>query len=164
MPSLNSHSEQPLLPSLLDRLIDEEPRQSSEPLWRNSYRLDELREHVRRDLEALLNTRHGRSDLLVQPGELTISNLTYGLPDFTSLIGEGLEIRERIRASVERAVMEFEPRLRNLKVVVREPDEEYDRNVRLTIHAMLCVDPIIEPVTFDTTVEASTGTCSVHPA
>lgn len=162
MPTANS--QQPLLPSLLDRLIDLAPEQSSEPLWRGSYRVDELREDVRRDLEYLLNTRHGRADLVTQGSELAVSTLSYGLPDFTGVIGGGIETRERIRAAVERAVRDFEPRLTNVVVIVREPEFEFDRNIRLTIQAVLCVDPIVELVTFDTTVEASSGTCEVRPS
>ena len=161
MPPADSH--QPLLPSILDRLIDDETDRSSEPLWRGSYRLEELREHVRRDLEYLLNTRHGREDLLERPGELGVSTLTYGLPDFTGLVGGGTESQERVRSTVERAVREFEPRLRNVRVAVREPEFEFDRNVHLTIHAMLCVDPIMDLVTFDTVVESASGTCQVRP-
>lgn len=159
----SAKSQQPLLPSLLDRLIDAEPDQSTEPLWRGSYRIEELREHVRRDLEYLLNTRHGRFDLLAQPGELAVSTLSYGLPDFTGIVGGGLESRERIRATVERAVRSFEPRLANVQVVIRDPEQQIDRNIRLTIQAVLCVDPVVELVTFDTTVEATTGTCQVEP-
>ncbi|HTN02306.1 type VI secretion system baseplate subunit TssE [Planctellipticum variicoloris] len=159
----SARSQQPLLPSLLDRLIDAEPDQSTEPLWRGSYRIEELREHVRRDLEYLLNTRHGRFDLLAQPGELAVSTLSYGLPDFTGIVGGGLESRERIRATVERAVRSFEPRLANVQVVIRDPEQQIDRNIRLTIQAVLCVDPVVELVTFDTTVEATTGTCQVEP-
>lgn len=160
----SASSQQPLLPSLLDRLIDSEPDQSSEPLWRGSYRIEELREHVRRDLEYLLNTRHGRYDLLKPPGELAVSTLSYGLPDFTGDVGGGLEARERVRSTVERAVQSFEPRLANVQVVVRNSEEPVDRNIRLTIQAVLCVDPVVEPVTFDTTVEATTGTCEVKPS
>ena len=162
MPTTNS--QQPLLPSLLDRLINTEPDQSSEPLWRGSYRLDELREHVRRDLEYLLNTRHGRIDLMTQVSELTVSTLTFGLPDFTGINGGGVENREKLRAVVERAVRDFEPRLTNVQVVVRDLENEFDRNIRLTIQAVLYVDPIVELVTFDTTVEASSGTCEVRPS
>ena len=162
MPTANS--QQPLLPSLLDRLIDMEPDRSSEPLWRGSYRLEELREHVRRDLEYLLNTRHGRLDLVSRPGELAVSSLSYGLPDFTGIIGGGVETRERIRGTVKRAVRDFEPRLTNVLVTVRDPEYEFDRNIRLTIQAVLCVDPIVELVTFDTTVEAASGTCEVRPS
>ncbi|QDT55813.1 Gene 25-like lysozyme [Caulifigura coniformis] len=155
--------QQPLLPSLLDRLFDDEPDQSTEPLWRGSYRVDELREHVRRDLEFLLNTRHGRADLLEPSRELSISSLAYGLPDFTGVIGGGLESRERIRAAVERSIRDFEPRLQGVQVVVVDSENEHDRNVRLSIRALLCVNPIEEPVLFDTTVESSSGTCEVRP-
>lgn len=154
----------PLLPSLLDRLFDDEPDQSTEPLWRGSYRVDELREHVRRDLEFLLNTRHGRADLLEPGRELAVSTLAYGLPDFTGMIGGGLEARERIRSSVEKAIRDYEPRLQNVRVDVVDAENEFDRNVRLSIRAMLCVNPIEEPVMFDTTVESASGTCEVRPS
>ncbi|HVJ84736.1 MAG TPA: type VI secretion system baseplate subunit TssE [Caulifigura sp.] len=154
----------PLLPSLLDRLFDDEPDQSTEPLWRGSYRVDDLREHVRRDLEFLLNTRHGRADLLAPGRELAVSTLAYGLPDFTGMIGGGLEAREHIRSSVERAIRAYEPRLQNVRVDAVDAENQFDRNVRLSIRAMLCVNPIEEPVMFDTTVESASGTCEVRPS
>jgi type VI secretion system protein ImpF len=156
-------SQQPLLPSILDRLLDDEPDRTTEPLWRGSLRVDELRRQLQRDLEDLLNTRHTRSDLLAIAGELAVSTLTYGLPDHTGLIGGGGEVIERIRTAVERAVCAFEPRLRDV-VVTLTGREEFDRNIHLTIRAVLCVDPIMEPVTFDTTLETSTGECDVNLA
>jgi type VI secretion system protein ImpF len=162
MPQIDA--QQPLLPSILDRLIDEEPDRSSDPLWRGSYRLDELREHVRRDLEYLLNTRHGRSDLLIQPGELNVSTLSFGLPDFTGLIGGGIDFQEQVRSTVERAINHFETRLMNVRVEVQKPEFEFDRNIHLRISAMLCVDPIMEHVTFETTLESTSGTCEVRPS
>lgn len=161
MPSVDT--QQPLLPSVLDRLIDSEPDQTREPLWRGSYRIEELREHVRRDLEFLLNSRHGRYDLLAPPGELSISVLAYGLGDFTGLVGGGSDTRERIRATVQRAIADYEPRLQGVTVEVSGTELEFDRNVRLTIRATLNVYPVVEPVTFDTTVEAATGNCEVRP-
>lgn len=154
--------EKPLLPSLLDRLIDLEPGDSSEPLWRGSYKLDELREHVRRDLEFLLNTRHGRYDLLRQTGELSVSCLSYGVPDATGVVGGGKDFQEHMRASVERAIRDFETRLINVRVELQESDSQFDRNLRLMIHATLCVDPIVDLVTFDTTIESTTGIYEVH--
>lgn len=159
---LSDDDRQPLMPSLLDRLVDDEPGQSSEPLWRGSYRLDQLQEDVRRDLESLLNTRHARWDLLNAHGELAQSTLTYGLPDFASWIGAGPELQERLRVDLEHALQAFEPRLTNIRVVVRDPEQQYDRNIRLTIQAILRVDPIVEAVTFDTVVESATGTCEIQ--
>jgi type VI secretion system protein ImpF len=44
--------------SVLDRLIDLEPRLSSEPPKSNATSLADLKQSVRRDLEWLLNTRY----------------------------------------------------------------------------------------------------------
>lgn len=160
MPQVDS--QHPLLPSLLDRLIDFEPDVSSEPLWRHTFTLGELKEQVRRDLEFLLNTRHARTDLTEQQCQLSRSCLTYGLPDFTSWTVGGPQALERLRRAVEQAIHDFEPRLTDVQVVVREPEQQYDRSFHLTIQAVLHVEPVIEPVAFDTVVETSTGVCDVR--
>ena len=46
-----------LRPSILDRLIDEEPDRAVEAPGTGEQKLGQLRSAVRRDLEALLNTR-----------------------------------------------------------------------------------------------------------
>ena len=154
-------SDAPLLPSVLDRLIDAEPDVSREPLWKYSFGLGELKEQVRRDLEYLLNARHTRPDLADGDGELAQSLLTYGLPDFTTWMDGSVETRERLRRTVERAIATFEPRLTNVHVTVEKAAEEFDRNLHLTIEAVLHVEPIVEAVAFDTLVEPNTGACDV---
>jgi len=49
--------DQPLLPSVLDRLLDANPDLSRDPPKSRGQHLAELRQAVRRDLEALLNAR-----------------------------------------------------------------------------------------------------------
>jgi len=49
--------ERGIKPSLLDRLIDDEPRNRAEAQDRRAHSLKELKDSVRRDLEALLNSR-----------------------------------------------------------------------------------------------------------
>lgn len=158
----NVKTEQPLLPSLLDRLIDDDPDLPEEPLWKGAYRLEDLREDVRRDLQFLLNARHGRFDLLKYGGQLAKSTLTFGLPDFTGSIGGEKESRERVRGIVERAIRDFEPRLTNVQVIAVDEAASVDRNIQLTIQAVLFVDPIVEMVAFDTIVESTTGICDVR--
>ena len=155
-------SETPLLPSVLDRLIDLEPDVSREPLWKYSFGMSELKEQVRRDLENLLNARHTRPDLADGPRDLARSILTFGLSDFTSWMDGHADSRERLRLIVERTIATFEPRLTHVQVKIEDPSrEEFDRNLHLTIHAVLHMEPIVEPVTFDTLVEPSTGACDV---
>ena len=55
MPSADNDYD--LLPSVLDRLLDDDPRASYEPLASRFYSLGELKQAVVRDLEVLLNTR-----------------------------------------------------------------------------------------------------------
>ncbi|MEX0712952.1 MAG: type VI secretion system baseplate subunit TssE [Pirellulales bacterium] len=155
-------SQQPLLPSLLDRLIDSEPDVSTEPAWSRSQGLRELKESVKRDLEALLNTRQTLSDLPADFVEAAQSILTYGLPDLTSSSIVSLEDRERLRRSVEDAIRRFEPRLMKVRVSLREAASEADRTLRLMVDAWLRLDPDPEPVTFDTVVQPATGRCEVQ--
>jgi len=50
-------SEQPLVPSLLDRLLDDDPTQTREPMKARHQVLREMKLSLRRDVENLLNTR-----------------------------------------------------------------------------------------------------------
>jgi len=150
-----------LTPSLLDRLIDHDPDRSVEPEWARSQGVRELRETVKRDLESLLNSRQSRPDLQDSTDELAMSMLTYGLPDFTSLGGGGIEEHEALRRAVEHTIERFEPRLKRVEVSVLPPKSAFERSLHLMISALLWIDPEPLPVEFDTVVQTATGTCEV---
>jgi type VI secretion system protein ImpF len=152
----------PLLPSLLDRLIDHEPDVSTEPDWARSQGLRELKLSVQRDLEALLNTRSvalsRASDRRGgEPDEIEWSILTYGLPDLTSISHGNAKDCERLRKSVEEAVKRFEPRLMDIRVLLGNVGDSNDRRVHFIIDAQLRLSPNPEPVRFDTTVRTESG-------
>ena len=160
-----------LVPSLLDRLTDDEPGVSTEARWHHSISIEQLKDLVRRDLEALLNTRHSRIDLTDPIGKggrrekvthLAISSLTFGVPDFTASGVAGQEDRERVRRNVEFAIKRFEGRLRDTRVVLIERESEHDMTIRLTIHSKLNLDPTPEPISFDTVVHTNQGSCSIE--
>lgn len=150
-----------LTPSILDRLIDNEPDRSVEPEWARAQGVFELRDTVKRDLESLLNSRQTRPDLADNLDELATSMLTYGLPDFTSTGGGGIEEHDLLRRAVERTIERFEPRLRHVDVTVVPPKSSHERSLHLTINAMLWLDPEPIPISFDTVVQTATGTCEV---
>ena len=84
MPS--SNPEVRTYPSILDRLLDDEPEVTREPLHQHFQGVRQLKRAVTRDLEALLNTRQEQLTALpVACSEVQRSLLTYGLPDFTAL-------------------------------------------------------------------------------
>jgi type VI secretion system protein ImpF len=135
--------------SLLDRLIDDDPGNSRESV---QYRLLDVRQvkaFVVRDLENLLNSRRSITVLPPQFRELENSVATYGLKDFTAKNTDSQKLRQDIRKDVERSIARFEPRLKNVKVDL-ETGTKKERNLSFRISAMLVVDPIREPVAFDT--------------
>jgi type VI secretion system protein ImpF len=145
-----------IVPSLLDRLLDDEPEVSREPLPNRFQNLRQLKKTVARDLEALLNTRQEMlGELPSDFTELSRSLIIYGLPDFTSCNLLNQNDRNRIRRALEQAIATFEPRLDRVRVTL-EPPREYDRTLRFRVDALLRVEPAPEPVTFDTVLRLNT--------
>lgn len=145
-----------IVPSILDRLLDDQPGVSREPLHNRFQNVRELERTVARDLEALLNTRQETLEEL--PPEFTEVNrslVTYGLPDFTSMSLLSQNDRNRIRRALEQSIAAFEPRLERVHVTL-EPPREHDRGLRFRIDALLRVEPAPEPVTFDAVLQLNT--------
>jgi type VI secretion system protein ImpF len=145
--------------SVLDRLIDLEPDNRMEnPLSRSqSVRL--LRNAVRRDLEWLLNSRR----IAVPPDEsfkeINRSAYVYGLPDLSTLTMATAADRNKLVRQILATVNIFEPRLMNVRLVMVESADPSKKDVRLRIEAMLRMDPVPEPVSFDTVIELKSGNC-----
>lgn len=142
-------NQQHIQASILDRLIDNEPGTSHEPAH---YRLTTFRQvkgAVGRDLENLLNTKNYVSSLCSEYHQLNNSLFAYGMPDFTSANPKSPAVRNKLRQELEKAIAQFEPRLRNVTVRVDEGGTD-QRNLRFKINALLFLDPASEPVTFDT--------------
>jgi type VI secretion system protein ImpF len=152
---------QRLVPSVLDRLIDLEPEVSREPQWSQSQTVREVMQAVRRDLESLLNTRKSRYLDPDQFPQASRSVVTFGLPDISAVAASSLDDRELLRRAVEQSISQFEPRLTDIRVIVYPPQSESDRNVRMTIDAVLYVAPLKEHITFDTVVQPSSGAYAV---
>lgn len=146
--------------SVLDRLIDERPEAERDHPMTPAQTLQRLRNAVRRDLEALLNTRErcrGWPDVL---GEIDESVVGYGLPDFAVLSMQG-DWRQNLRRRVQETIRRFEPRLSSVEVRFEGIGDELDRAARFRIEALMQADPAPEPVSFDTSVDALTRQMSV---
>jgi type VI secretion system protein ImpF len=145
-----------ILPSVLDRLLDDEPGTLREPIPNRFQNLRELKKAVTRDLEDLLNTRQEMlQELPSEFAEVSRSLVSYGLPDFTSFSLLSKHDRNRIRRAVEQAIAHFEPRLARVSVTL-EPPRDHDRALRFHIEAMLRLEPAPELVTFDAVLQLTT--------
>jgi type VI secretion system protein ImpF len=147
-------SEKSATPSVFDRLLDDDPAAEGQ-IFDRFQSLRQLRKSVGRDVEALLNTRQEALEPLPPGLEVSRSLLSYGLPDFTSLSLLNPYDRNRIRRAIEQAIINFEPRLKRVRVTL-EPPREHDRSLRFRIDALLQVNPIREPVTFDAVLQLDT--------
>jgi type VI secretion system protein ImpF len=145
-----------ITPSILDRLLDNEPGVSREPATSRIQDLKSLERAVARDLEALLNTKRETLEELPQEFfDVNRSLITYGLPDFTSLSLLSQDDRNKIRRAIENAVATFEPRLQRVRVTIEAPREK-DRGLRFRLDGQLRVEPTPEPVTFDAFLQINT--------
>ena len=144
-----------IVPSILDRLLDNAPTELHDPPSNVAKDLEDFKASVRRDLEALLNTRQEAIGDLSAYAEAQRSLLTYGLPDFTSLSGQSEEDRTRMRDIIERTIRDFEPRLRNVSVTIGTR-EGARHQLSFRVDALLRVDPVPAPVTFDAVLQIST--------
>lgn len=147
--------------SVLDRLIDHEPKSQSEaPLTRSqSVRL--LKAAVQRDLEWLLNTRRIFQEPDESLKEINRSAYIYGLPDFSQYTMASASDQSKLLRQLLTTIKLFEPRLANVRLVPIETTEKGVQQFRLRIEAMLLMDPSPEPVSFDTVIGLKSGNCRV---
>ena len=149
-------SQQNLQASILDRLIDLEPEVSREPVQRRFLTLGQAKASVVRDLENILNTKRS---VLVPPNsckEVNSSLFLYGLQDFTAQSPKSAMVRQLLRQQIEKAISRFEPRLKNVRVNF-EVSMQDERTLGFRISGLLVVDPVTEPVTFDTYFDVIKG-------
>jgi type VI secretion system protein ImpF len=153
--------DQPLIPSVLDRLIDQDPDVRREaPRSRNQV-LRELKQAVRRDLENLLNTRMRCVPWAPEMKQLKKSLVNYGLPDLTGSSPVSPKDREEFRRTIEAVVKQYETRLRKLRVRLIDSPNSIDRTIRFHIDAVLQAEPAPEPISFDSTLRLATGSFEV---
>jgi type VI secretion system protein ImpF len=155
-------NDRPLVPSVLDRLLDDDPGVSREPPASQHQVLRELKQSVRRDLENLLNTRVRPLTWPPHLQELEQSLLNYGLPDFTGTSLSSNRDREEFCRMVEAVLRQFEPRLQRVSVQPLSNAEPLDRTFRLRIDALLRAEPAPEPVQFESVVRPVTGDFEVR--
>ncbi len=151
-----NQNQQNLQASILDRLIDLEPGVSREPVQYRFLTIGQAKASVVRDLENLLNTKRSILAPPIAYREVQSSLFVYGLQDFTSQNPRSPMVRKQLRQQIERVISRFEPRLKNVKVSL-ETSTQNERNLRFRITALLVVDPVTEPVTFDTYFDISRG-------
>jgi len=150
-----------LRPSILDRLLDDEPHNQTEIDPGKHQRLRELRSSVRRDLERLLNSRFRVVEPPEEFVEIETSLLNYGMPDLATVNIIDNDKRKEFTHKLENILRLYEPRFKTVKVQYLDNKDNTDRTLRFRIDAVLYADPAPEVVVFDSILESVTRNVSV---
>lgn len=148
--------------SVFDRLFDDEPHIAADTEQTRHKKLKDLRNSVRRDLEALLNTRCrivSPPEDLVETGN---SLCNYGLPDLATVNMLDKDKKQEFTNSIEKLIKRFEPRFKSVRVSQLDTEDKIDRTVRFRIDAVLYADPAPEVVVFDSVLEPVLRTVTVE--
>lgn len=148
--------------SLLDRLLTAQGDEVDGLTL--TYSLEQLRESVARDVEALLNSRSAIDfDDLANMPHARKSVYCFGIRDFVGLLLKNGEEQRQIAASLSHAIGAFEPRLRDVQVDFYERPGTIS-SLSFTIRAMLLAYPSAEPVAFDAVLQPTLSRFSVAPS
>jgi type VI secretion system protein ImpF len=146
--------------SILDRLIDREPEVSREAVQLQVADMRAIKQSVIRDMENLLNTRRQIFPVPEEFRELNNSLFVYGLPDFSSLNPRSPQVKQMLRRDIEQTIARFERRLKNIKVQL-EISDKMEQKIRFRITGILHMEPLSEPVTFDTYFDINKGNYAI---
>lgn len=141
-------------PGLFDRLLDY-PVSGASSAVVSLMSVEDLKDSVARDLEALLNTRTVIPELLLKwYPECSRSIITYGLNDFAGRSLSSPDDRAYICMCLEKAIARHEPRLRNVKASLEVREDSINR-LNFAITALMVVSSSQEPVNFDAVLQPS---------
>jgi len=159
------------MPGFFDRLLGTPVRQAgaansagSAGATMQRMSVEDLKDAVARDLEALLNTRAViLDDVLARYPECRASIVTYGMSDFADLSLSSPSDRAHICACIEQAIARHEPRLREVKALL-EVREGMVNRLNFSITGLLVASAVQETVNFDAVLQPSTLQYSISKA
>ncbi|KFF84297.1 type VI secretion system baseplate subunit TssE [Pseudomonas syringae] len=149
-------SQHKLLPSLLDRLLDDRPHQSVESSSQRLSSLADYKASIVRDLEILVNTRQSLvAGELEGFANLSGTILDYGMPDFTSKSVLDPQDRLLIQRQLEKAISVGDRRFRSVKVQLLA-QQTGQRMLTFRVDAVLRLQDISRQVSFDAVLQVNT--------
>ena len=154
-------ADQKLTVPLLDRLLDDNPDQTQDRERAQHLVIHQLKESVRRDLEALFNSRQ----CCIAPLETQVQSQkalhNYGLPDAATLNLGSQKARQEFCRLVEDTIRRYEPRIRSVKVTTRSGFDPEDPSIRFRVEATLFALSAEELIVFDSALNPVTRSVTV---
>ena len=150
-----------LYPSLLDRLIDDDPSRASEPRETRAVTLQKLRDNVLRDLNWLFNATQSSIDFDGDP-LLSGSVINYGMPPLAGRPASQYDLPELARVLRE-VILRFEPRIiaHTLKVSADAKSVDSHNVLGFRIEGQLWSQPIPLEIFMRTEIDLESGLARV---
>lgn len=155
-----------LVPCLLDRLTDNEPRSSHDSKYYRGISISKYREAILRDILSLLNTTclHSEELEILLPKQVRSSTINYGIPAFSGVNISDIDWTS-VQVLILEALINFEPRLEKdgLKVVVHIENSLHSNHNQLLIEikGMIRLNPYPREFWLRTTIDVETGLFSL---
>ncbi len=171
MAELNSRDR--LQPSLLDRLIDQEPQARTEALDARALTRQQLRAAVLRDLSWLFNAIRAEPEPnSSRKSELALwktaplarrSVLNYGMPAFAGVTLASMDTRA-IEREVAEAIKAFEPRIdpATLSIEIKIDHGNHHNMMQLVIRGQMWSQPVPLELLLAADVDIETGSTKVR--
>ncbi|MBY4611367.1 type VI secretion system baseplate subunit TssE [Rhizobium sp. 9T] len=150
--------------SILDRLIDQAPDRAVDPPTSFVDQVREVREAIRRDLEALLNTRRCPTTPPTALSELRDALVSYGVDGIVSANLMTDQAKLKLAEAIERRVALFETRLADIRVTILKSRTMTERALRMRIQATFRLHEGMPPISFESTIDPSTQRVLVEAA
>lgn len=127
--------------------------------------VEQLRDAVARDVEALLNSRAPVDfERLQKMPHARDSVLTFGVRDFVGRVLSNSEEQRYVARSLATAIETHEPRLTQVQVAFNDKAGSSTNSLAFTIRALLIVHPSKEAVSFDAVLQPSMARFAVTQA
>ncbi|MGM5058681.1 type VI secretion system baseplate subunit TssE [Rhizobium sp. 814_E9_N1_1] len=150
--------------SILDRLIDEAPDRGADPPMSFVDQVRDVREAIRRDLEALLNTRRCPTTPPAALSELRDALASYGVDGIVSANLMTDQAKLKLAQAIERRIALFETRLSDVRVTILKSRTMTERALRMRIQATFRLHEGMPPISFESTIDPSTQRFLVEAA
>ncbi|MGO6689674.1 type VI secretion system baseplate subunit TssE [Rhizobium leguminosarum] len=150
--------------SILDRLIDEAPDRIVDPPMSVVDQVRDVREAIRRDLEALLNTRRCPATPPAALSELKDALVSYGVDGVVSANLMTDQAKLKLAQAIERRIALFETRLSDVRVTILKSRTMTERALRMRIQATFRLHEGMPPISFESTIDPSTQRFLVEAA
>jgi type VI secretion system protein ImpF len=162
-----SSLQEQLQPSLLDRLLDDEPDKQRESHDQRIISMRRLRQSVIRDLSWLLNTtRYAAIESLDDFQEVAHSVINYGISELSGQLITSMDVRE-MEALLRQAILDFEPRIlpQSLRIrTLKDPSKESHNRLVFEIEGELWAVPAPSHLLLRTEIDLDEGDVTLTDA